>query len=227
MRTIKKAIITGTSRGLGLYIAKKLLEEGWIVYGISRSKNSLLISKNYYHFKCDIAELKELKSFFYNIRNIRFNLLINNASIFFSSKFEKSKDEEIDSLINTNIKGQIFTTKYSLPLLKKNSQVIFINSVAGLSRIANQSIYCSSKHAIAAFAGVIAEELREKKVRVTSIHPGGINTSLWNKSNPYKGGKVEDLLQTKDIFELVKFIVSQPENIVISSVKLFPAIEFH
>jgi 3-oxoacyl-[acyl-carrier protein] reductase len=107
-----------------------------------------------------------------------------------------------------------------------NSKIIFINSVAGLGELENQSIYCASKYALTAFAGVLGKELRSRKIKVVSIHPGGINTSLWNESNPYPVGDVENAINSKQISDLILFILSN-SNIEFKTVKLFPEVEWH
>ena len=52
---------------------------------------------------------------------------------------------------------------------------------------------------ITSFAGVLGQELRGKKIRVSSIHPGGINTTLWNFTNPYPVGDVQDAMPITDV----------------------------
>jgi NADP-dependent 3-hydroxy acid dehydrogenase YdfG len=111
--------------------------------------------------------------------------------------------------------------------MNTNSRIIFINSVAGLAELENQALYCASKWAITGFAGVLGKELRPRKIKVTSIHPGGINTSLWNEGNPYPVGDVTKALQTSDIVDAINYILSCPDYVEIKTLKLFPDIEWH
>ena len=68
--------------------------------------------------------------------------------------------------------------------------------------------------------------LIKKGIQVTNINPGGINTPLWNKNNPYKGD-VNKLLTPEDILKTVKFILDFRENVVIKNITLFPDNEIH
>lgn len=220
---MKTAVITGTSRGLGKDIALTLLESGWQVYGLARS-NSDIVHVNYQHFRGDITDHEAVASMISQISQI--DLLVNNAAVFEMCSFGDSQMESISKIIDTNVKGTMYVTKICLPIMNADSKIIFINSVAGLGELENQSIYCASKYALTAFAGVLGKELRSRKIKVVSIHPGGINTSLWNESNPYPIGDVGDAIDPNQISELILFILSN-SNVEFKTVKLFPEAEWH
>jgi len=74
---------------------------------------------------------------------------------------------------------------------------------------------------------VLGHELRGNKIKVTSIFPGGINTSLWNQSNPYLGGDVSELLNPAALVSMINFVVEQNSNVEIKEIKVFPEIEWH
>ncbi len=97
------------------------------------------------------------------------DILINNVGIYSSSLFENESTENIENIIDTNLKGNIFVTKLAVEKLSKNSRIIFINSVAGLNYINQESIYVATKHGLSAFANVLGNELKSRKIKVTSI----------------------------------------------------------
>jgi NADP-dependent 3-hydroxy acid dehydrogenase YdfG len=220
---MKTAVITGASKGLGLEISKFLLTKKWKIYGLAAGTCKFK-SKNFYYSRIDIKDPKLVKKFFTK-KSIKIDLLINNAGVFHFSKFENTPIEKINSILDTNIKGTIYVTKFSIPKMKKNSRIIFINSVAGLIKLKKQSIYCASKHALTAFAAVLGEEMRKKKIKVTSIHPGGINTTLWKKFKLHKN--TNKLIKPVHIAKLIEFIYNSPANLEYKNVKLFPEIEWH
>jgi NADP-dependent 3-hydroxy acid dehydrogenase YdfG len=220
---MKTAVVTGTSHGLGKDIALSLLESGWQVFGLARS-DSDIVHVNYQHLNVDITDHATVAGTILQVGQI--DLLVNNAAVFEMSSFEDSEIESINKIIDTNVKGTMYVTKSCLPVMNADSKIIFINSVAGLGELENQSIYCASKYALTAFAGVLGKELRSRKIKVVSIHPGGINTSLWNKSNPYPMGNVGDAIDPKQISALILFILSN-SNIEFKTVKLFSDVEWH
>ena len=130
-------------------------------------------------------------------------------------------------MIDINLKGSMYVTKFALPKMKSGSRIFFINSVAGLEELENQSVYCSSKHGLTGFAGVLGEELRDRGIKVTSIHPGGIDTPLWCKDNPYPCGDVSEAISPIEIAKLIDFIYNSKSNIEYKTVKLFPDTEWH
>jgi NADP-dependent 3-hydroxy acid dehydrogenase YdfG len=220
---MKTVVITGASKGLGLEISKFLLTKNWRVYGLA-SGICKFKKKNFYYSQLDIRNAELVKKFFTK-KSIKIDLLINNAGVFHFSEFLKTSIKKIDSILDTNIKGSVYVTKFSVPLMKRNSRMIFINSVAGLTKIKKQSIYCASKQALTAFAAVLGEELRKNKIKVTSIHPGGINTTLWKKFKLHKNKN--KLINPVHIAKLIEFICKSPINLEYKNIKLFPEIEWH
>ena len=120
----------------------------------------------------------------------------------------------------------MYVTKASLRSLKQNSKIIFINSVAGLNEFEGQSIYCASKHALTAFSSILSKELKDKKIKTVSIHPGGINTPLWRDTS-YPLGDVKKALNVNDISSLILFILNSPDYIEYKTVTMFPEVESH
>lgn len=222
----KTVVITGTSSGLGLDMASHFVNEGWKVIGLSR-KPSPISSENYIQKIVDIKDYKSVQAVFEELKNEQIDLLINNAATFTMSSFQETNIETIDNIIDTNLKGTIYVCKSALNLLKKDSRIIFINSVAGLEELEKQSIYCASKYALTGFAGVLGKELRGEGVKVVSIHPGGLNTPLWNTGNPYPCGNVTEAISTQEISKLIQYIVNSPANIEYKTIKLFPSLEWH
>jgi len=214
-------LITGTSSGLCRALAEFYTDRGYNVIGFSRTELTL---PNYTHYNVDIKNELEVKEAFNSIDHI--DVLINNAAVFNMNRFENSTIDTVDNIIDTNLKGQMYVTKHALNVIK-TGKIIFINSVAGLEEIENQSIYCASKYGLTAFAGVLGKELQSRHIKVSSIHPGGINTPLWNNSNPYPGTDVSKTLDPTAIVNIVDLIVTDKYNIEYKTIKVFPEIEWH
>lgn len=222
---MKTALITGTSYGLGEEIASLLLDNGWKIIGLSRTKNEKLSSKeNFLQILVDISDKKNVIESLENLTEI--DCVINNAAIFNLASFEETSFDEIESLIKTNVLGTMYVTKAAVNLLKENSKIIFINSVAGLNEFEGQSIYCASKHALTAFSAVLSKELKNKKIKTVSIHPGGIDTPLWSKTS-YPLGDTSKTLNVQDIANMILYILNSPIYIEYKTITMFPEIENH
>lgn len=220
----KNIVITGVSKGLGKKITEVLSSMGYRIYGLTRNINGLtnIFNENVTIMECDISDKESVINTFSKINRI--DVLINNASIFLSKKFKDVTYEEIDDIINTNLKGNMYCTLESIKKLNKNGRIINIGSVSGTHGISNQSIYSASKFGVNGFAESLGQELSD--INITTINPGGINTPLWNDNNKYNGN-VGDLLSTEDITETIINILNMKNNVVVKEIILFPKCEWH
>lgn len=221
----KVAVVTGCSYGLGYDIADRLIGEGYFVYGLSRTKPSINLfafPDTFQWVECDISKSDQVKAAFERIGTY-IDVLVNNAGVYewglFKSYFTI---EKIDKIIDLNVKGTMYVTKEALKLMNKGSDIIFINSVAGLNEMEWEAVYSASKHAITAFAGALGAELHTQmnEIRVTSIHPGGIKTPM-QKEHSSK----DKFLETKEITNTIVHVLNSKARY--KTIKLFSEIEWH
>ena len=220
----KTILITGTTSGVGATIAYHYIEKGWNVIGFARGE-SIFQFPNYKHFQVDIGNPYYLNDVFEQIGNI--DILVNNAAVFKMKSFSDTTLDEIDDMIDINLKGAMYVTKFALQKMEKSSRIFFINSVAGLEELENQSAYCASKHGLTGFAGVLGEELRSRGIKVTSIHPGGIDTPLWSRDIPYPCGDVSKAISPIELVKVIDFVYNSQFNIEYKTIKMFPDTEWH
>ncbi|MCB9259367.1 MAG: SDR family NAD(P)-dependent oxidoreductase [Ignavibacteriales bacterium] len=218
--------ITGASSGIGKSLAIKFSENNYKVIGTARrienindlnSSNSL----NVVSYKNDISKIEEISQFYSEIKkNYSITCLINNAGITSFKPFKDNTVNEIESIIDTNLKGSIYSVKTVLPemIVRKSGLIINILSVAANTVFTNSSIYAASKAGLAAFAKVLREELREYNIPVINIYPGATSTEIWPEKTIEKfshrmmnSTKLADL-----IFDIYKNSTNlSPEEIVV------------
>jgi len=220
----KTILITGTTSGVGATLASSYIEKGWNVIGLARGE-SLFQQSNYKHFRVDVTSCYEMYDIFEQIGNI--DILVNNAAVFKMKSFSDTTLDEIDDMIDINLKGAMYVTKFALQKMEKGSRIFFINSVAGLEELENQSVYCASKHGLTGFAGVLGEELRPRGIKVTSIHPGGIDTPLWSRDIPYPCGDVSEAISPMELVRVIDFVYNSGSNVEYKTIKMFPDTEWH
>ncbi len=137
------------------------------------------------------------------------NLIFNNAGVALGSTVEKMSYEDFEWLMNINFWGVVYGTKAFLPHLKAtgDGHIINISSVFGLAGIPSQSAYNSAKFAVRGFTEALRQELDMLGygVSASSVHPGGIKTSIARSSRMDEsirdlglGREGED---TREIFE--------------------------
>jgi NAD(P)-dependent dehydrogenase (short-subunit alcohol dehydrogenase family) len=223
---MKTILITGTTSGVGATIAYDYIEKGWNVIGFARGE-SLFNYPNYKHYQVDISNLDMVYKAFEQIADTKIDILINNAAIFKMKSFSQTSLYDIGNMIDINLKGAMYVTKFALKNMEQGSRIFFINSVAGLEELENQSVYCASKHGLTGFAGVLGKELQPRGIKVTSIHPGGINTPLWNKDILYPCGDVNQAISPIELVKVIDFVYNSKFNIEYKTIKMFPDTEWH
>lgn len=221
----KVAVVTGCSYGLGYDIADRLINEGYFVYGLSRTKPSINLfaaPDTFQWVECDISKPNQVKSAFERI-GTHIDVLVNNAGVYEWGVFKHdSTPYMIDRMIDTNVKGTMYVTHQALKLMKENSNIFFINSVAGLVDMEYEAVYSASKHAITAFAAILGKELdgQLEKIKVTSIHPGGMNTPM-QKDHPDK----DKFMNPKEVTDVLIHVLNSKATY--KTIKLFSDFECH
>ena len=172
---MKAVFVTGVSRGIGLEIAKVFSKDGYYVYGSSRSKfdlNKALDTDNAAHFALDVNDRNSINDIFNEIAKSEFILecLINNAGITADNIFLRMKEEEWDSVIETNLTGIFNITKPAVKIMVKNKfgRIINISSVSGLMGNPGQVNYSASKAGIIGFSKSLAKELASRNITINT-----------------------------------------------------------
>lgn len=188
----KKVIISGASGGLGFAVSKLLIQKyNCKILGIARNETKLIAAKNalgednFSYYIMDVSKRENwLKFKDYLIENnIKPDVLLNNAGFMLNfSKFDKYSDDEIDEIIETNLKSYIISTKTLLPLIQQSSTPAIINiaSAAGLCAIIGQSLYCATKFGVKGFTETLQQDYK-KKIFVCGVYPGFIKTDILNR----------------------------------------------
>ena len=217
------AVITGASTGIGEQISLKLSHENFHVVLISRSKNKLLkvkkkIENSGNQCQIIVADISKLDLVSHIKDQIKFpenvEVLVNNAGVGFFSKFEDITIKDWEQQINTNLRGSFLMTQFFVPHMihNKSGKILFINSVAGLSPYPFASAYVASKYALRGLSSSLREELRKHNIKVISVHPGAVDTPLWDKSE--SNFPREEMLPSKDVAEMIVQAILAPNNLV-------------
>ena len=217
------AVVTGASTGIGEQISLKLSSSGYHVILISRSEKKLLkvqekIENTGNHCQVlpvDISKLDLLSCIKEQIKHPnKVEVLVNNAGIGFFNKFEDVTIENWEQQINTNLRGSFLMSQFFVPYMKDNrsGKILFVNSVAGLSPYPFASAYVASKYGLTGLSASLREELREYNIKVISVHPGAVDTPLWDKSE--SDFPREEMLLAKDVSNTIVQAILSPNNLV-------------
>ncbi len=181
----KIALITGASRGIGRATALKFNKLGYKVIGTYNHSFSLakeLENLGIDMVKTNVSNVTEIESLFdYVIKKYgKIDVLINNAGISTTPKFILDvKTEEINSLIDVNLKGLIYATQHAIKyMLSKGGKILNVSSVFGLDGGSCEAVYSASKAGIIGFTNAVAKELEESNLQISTVLLGLIDTDM-------------------------------------------------
>lgn len=183
--------VTGAGRGIGQEIARAFAAEGARVALISRSESSCgaaaeEINKSFpgscTAYPVDVADHEAVQQLAKRIGDDlgAINVLVNNAGVTRDGLLMRMKEEDWDTVLDTNLKGAFNTVKaFMRPLMKgEHSRIINIASVIGLIGNAGQANYSASKAGLIGFTKAVARELAGRAVTCNAIAPGFITTDM-------------------------------------------------
>jgi len=229
----KTAVVTGASQGVGLEICRRLISLGWQVIGIARSEKGLAAAKQelgdqFSFYTADVSKAASVQNVFATIakQKVELQLLVNNAAVFKMKPLTDFLSAEVEQMIDTNLKGTIFSTMEALKIMRSGARIVNIASVSATHGIKNQAVYCASKYGVDGFSEALNQETIERGISLTTICPGGIDTPLWNASNPYPGDKSR-LLGPSEVANAGAYVVGLLQRVVLKKMTLFPDNEWH
>lgn len=218
----KNVLVTGSSKGIGKSIAKLLCNSNYNVYICAR--NSTLLKKTAEEigakawFSCDLTNFDDCQNLIKNIEPI--DILINNAGSYVWTPIEKTKREDINNIIDLNIKATYILTSLCVEHMKKQKwgRIINIGSISGVIGEANASLYSLTKSALNGFSKALGLELAEYGITVNTINPGWVETTLAESSIQTSDFTNEEILEIipqkrfihpEEIANLVKYLISE------------------
>lgn len=235
---MKTILITGASSGIG-YATAKMLAEGNRLILCGRRLERLqqlqaeLTDTPTLLLQFDVAKKEEVFSAFDSIpaewQNI--DVLINNAGNAHGlATFQDADLDDLEAMIDINVKGLIYVTKACLPFIKKseNAHVVNISSIAGKQVYTNGSTYCASKWAVEALTKGMRLDFLPLGIKVTGIAPGAVETEfslVRFKGNEDIASKVYqgyEPLKAEDIAMNIAFVVNAPKHVQVADITILP-----
>lgn len=226
------AVVTGASDGLGKQVAFKLAKERVGLALIARNEEKLnevkleaekLGSPKANIYPCDISNSKQVEDITRQIE-VDFNevqILLNIAGVWQKlNLLEDISIEEINRVIDIDLKGMVYMTHFILPILKRQKEAIIINdsSKSGVTAQPGQSVYSAAKWGVRGFTDVLKEDLKNTTVRVAGLYQGGTNTEMFNKSGEHFSQ--DKFISPEDLADVVLFMLSRPSKIWLHDVRV-------
>ena len=158
--------------------------------------------------------------------------MVNNAGNAHGlASFQQADLQDLEDMIDINVKGLIYVTKAVLPYLEnsQNAHIINLSSTAGKQTYANAAVYCASKAAVEAISEGLRIDLLQQGIKVTNIAPGAVNTEFSRvrfKGDQQKADQVYkgfDPLVAQDIAGAIAYALQQPAHVQIADMTILPS----
>ena len=212
--TDRVAFITGASRGVGAAVARAFHADGIRVALASRSGDDLGLS-GALGVECDVRS-PDAVSAAVDATVAEFgglDVVVANAGVGAYGPFLEMDPEDVEAMIDINLKGTLYTARFTLPhLIESRGDFVSLASVAGLRAFPGEAVYNASKFGMLGFTRALDHELRELGVRATNIAPGGIATDFAMGSGRTPDS-VEGMMSAEEVADVVLFAVNQPRGL--------------
>ncbi|MBS0350611.1 MAG: SDR family NAD(P)-dependent oxidoreductase [Proteobacteria bacterium] len=238
----KKVLITGATSGIGKACAERFAKEGAHLILCGRNQQRLHSLEQHLSKTCytkilplifDITDPKAVEETISNLpvdwRDI--DILINNAGMALGyDKLYQGNVHAWDQVIDTNLKGVIYMTRYVAAgmVQRQRGHIINIGSISSRQTYSGGSVYCATKFAVRGLTDTLRMDLHGSSIKVTLIDPGMVKTDFFDVRLQGDQAKVDALfqglnpLQPEDVADVIVYCASLPAHVCIQELTLMP-----
>ena len=189
-------VITGASRGVGFELAKLFCKDPTNkVVALARSKDRLgllkeeIDSSNFSYLAFDLSNKNYSETLipFISHELGKIDVLINNAGLLINKPFEDLTEEDFRKMFDVNVKSVFKLVRDCIPYFNKPAHVVNITSMGGVqgsAKFSGLSLYSAAKGAVAVLSECLAEELKEKDIKVNALALGAVQTEMLAEAFP-------------------------------------------
>ena len=231
----KTAFVTGATSGFGEAIARRLSKEGYKIVALARREDRLKkLASELGNTHIIVADIRDKKAVFKAVESLPdkfkdIEVLVNNAGLALGQeKTIDAKVEDFETMIDTNVKGLIYSTKAVLPLLYKQEKGYIFNlgSTAGSWPYPGSNVYGATKAFVKQFSLNLRNDLVGTNIRVTNIEPGLCKTEF--SEVRFKGDKAKadsiyehtNFITAEDIATILLNCLNMPQSVNINRVEV-------
>lgn len=221
----KVMLITGTSKGIGRFLAEEYVKNDFLVVGCSRSEpEHKLQNERYLHFQIDVTNESEVKKLISQIdkKFKRLDILINNVGAASMNHFLLTPGHIAGKLFNANFLASFLVAREASKIMMKNKfgRIVNFSSVAVPLNLEGEAVYASVKSAVETLTCILAKELSPFGITCNAIGPSPIMTDLIRNIPRDKINMIVEALAVKrlgefrDVANVVNFLIAEESDYV-------------
>ena len=233
----KTAIVTGGSKGIGKAICVRLAKDGFniafsynsnpeLAKGTAKLCESAGVKVKSY--KVDVADSTACKEWTEEVQTEfgSVDVLVNNAGITKDGLLMKMKDEDLDAVLDVNLKGSFYMMREAskIMLKQKSGKIVNISSVVGVMGNAGQVNYSATKAGVIGMTKSLARELAGRRINVNAVAPGMIETDMTKAMSDkareavIAGIPFKEMGKPEEIASVVSFLAGEDSNYITGQV---------
>ena len=228
----KRALITGASSGIGEATALEFARAGIHVALVSRSEDKLeevarSAQEHGVEAKCYPYDLARVEGVREQIETIAtqfgpIDILVNNAGMGYTGSLMDTSLADWQQVLDLNLTSVFECVRGILPSMRERRQGTIVNvaSIAGQQVFPNWGAYCVSKFGLMALSKTLAAEERERGIRVITICPGAVNTSIWDTETVQADFERSTMLTPQTVSQTILQTIELPQQAVIEELTL-------
>lgn len=237
----KTVLITGATSGIGRELSFDLakMDVNLVLCArdtkkLEKVKKDILknLNTNIALLSCDVRNSSEVENKMSSLlKNINIDILINSAGLALGlDGIDNGKFEDWNIMIDTNIKGLLYVSRFVIPCMKKldTAHIVNLGSIAGKTAYPKGNIYCATKAAVHSLSESMNLDLAGTNIKVTTIAPGAVKTNFSNirfKGDKKEAEKVYDgykPLNASDISQAIISVINTPKHVNIQFLEIMP-----
>lgn len=224
---MRRILVSGTTRGLGRFLAEHFLAQGDLVMGCGRS-GAMLAHDNYLHHQMDVTDDDAVGRLFEDIRTRwgALDILINNAGVASMNAFALTPPASMRRVMDTNFIAAALLTHRAIRFLRKSpgGRIVNMTTVAVPLRLEGEAVYAASKAALEMFTRIVAKEVGPIGITCNAVGPSVIATALTAGVPTYQ---LDALIQRQairreataaDVANVVDFFLSPKSDLITGQV---------
>jgi len=217
---MKSVLVTGGSRGIGLAIVDRFKAAGWRVAACARALDHLSESPADFKFACDVADPEAVCDCIAAVTREfgAIDALVNSAGLAGSNPLDAESDDTLwHRVIDVNLNGTYYFTKYAFPHIPDGGRIINMGSLLSHKGVADQTAYSAAKHAVLGFTRAFAHHAATRGVTVNAVCPGWVRTDMargrWDELHIDEGKAASGVplgrvVEPAEVASLVHFLAS-------------------
>lgn len=227
------ALVTGASSGIGAAVVERLCREGLDVHAVARSAEPLERLSAKTGCVAHVIDVSDIQAMTRLLEGLEIDVLVNNAGVDRPKKFLQADPEDIDLLVDVNLRAVLHLCRLVVPGMveRDRGHVVNISSIAAAYNFGGNSTYHATKAGVSMLSSQLRVDAFGKRVRVTDICPGRVATDIFahvHGDSPETRARFIDgyeLPRAEDIADTIAFAIAAPVAVNIGYVEITPTLQ--